>query len=430
MGQLLLSKGGWLLRILTVSVLVVVIALSLFPRVVSHISTSAVVNAPILVIRSPVEGQMEGHELQAGAFVSEGQDIAVFREAGTDEIQRTNLEARLAVVKAAAIAVRTRIMEVEEIQESLVARHRVYREWHAAILRTEIEEIEAQLRGAIARLSTLEQEVGRMSELHNRQMIADSAFMETSTQLIEQKEKVSEIEARLAARRLKLRAMQDDTLAGTAGTNTAYTLQRQDEVGLELARLRDELMDHEAERDALNAQLADVMDIYERENLVTLSSPIHGIVWRSAAHSGRPVLPGDEIVELLDCNARYLEAFLPEALMGVISIGDLASVRLTGESEAFSAPIVSILGNGARFDHVEHAANDTAPRAGKMRVVIALPPETLALDRGKFCHVGRTAQISLPRDLHSVSRLAAYFSQSWKTATAWLGAATSDIQRS
>ena len=78
MGQLLLSKGGWLLRILTVSVLVVVIALSLFPRVVSHISTSAVVNAPILVIRSPVEGQMEGYELQAGALFQKGRTLLSF----------------------------------------------------------------------------------------------------------------------------------------------------------------------------------------------------------------------------------------------------------------------------------------------------------------------------------------------------------------
>lgn len=429
MRDMLLSNGGWVLRVLTVTVLLIVIALSLFPRVVSHISTSAVVNAPVLIIRSPVEGLMEGYEFAVGSSISQGQDIAVLRESGTDEIQRTNLEARLAIVEAAVTAVEKRIIDVEEIQHSLKTRHRIYREWHTAVLEREVEEIEAQLRGALARASALEKAVKRASDLHARQMIADTELLESSTQLVEQEERVSEIEARLGARRLMLSAMRDDTLAGTAGTNTAYTMQRQDEVGLELARLRDELRDHKAERDALQTQLADVLAIYERDNRITLSSPIHGFVWRSAAFNGRPVLPGDEIIEILDCNARYLEAFLPEGLMGTIAVGDVADVRLTGETEAFSAPIVSILGNGARFDHLEHAAKDTAPKAGKMRVIIALPPETLALDRGKYCHVGRTAQISLPRDLSSVYRFAALFSQSVKTAVAWLETAASDIQR-
>lgn len=425
----LFSNGGWAMRIFTVTVLLIVIAMSLFPRVVSHISTSAIVNAPILIIRSPVEGLMEGYEFAAGSFVSQGQDIAVFREAGTDKIQQTNLEAQLSIVEAAVTAVEARIMDVENIQRSLEARHRLYRNWHTAILEREVEEIEAQLRGALARTSALEQAVTRVSELNARQMIADSELLESSTRLVEQKERVAEIEARLGARRLMLSAMRDDTLAGTTGTNTPYTIQRQDEVSLELARLHDELIDHKAERDALRAQLADALAIYERDNRVTLSSPIQGVVWRSGAFNGRPVLPGDEIVEILDCHARYLEAFLPEGLMGTIAVGDIANVLLTGDTTSFSAPIVSILGNGARFDHAEHAAKDTAPKIGKMRVIVALPVEILPLDRGNFCHVGRTAQISLPRDLSSVSRFATLVSQSVRTAVAWFESAASDMQR-
>ncbi len=429
MRELLLSKGGWLLRVLTMTVLVTVIALSLFPRVVSHISTSAVVNAPILVIRSPVEGVVEDYALANGTLVSRGQDIVVFREAGTDLTNLTELEARLTVAKAAIAAVEARIEDVEGIRQSLETRHRAYRDWHSEVLEREVEELEAELRGAVARLSSLEQDAERKAQLHKNRMVADRERLEAVTLVAEQIERVKGIKARLSARRLKLGAMQDDILAGTAGANTSYTLQRQDEVRLELARLRDELTDHRAELTALEAQRAAALEIYRNDNRITLASPIDGVVWRSASLSGRPVLPGDEIVEILDCRARYLEAYLPESLMGVVGVGDLADVRLTGETQSFSAPIVSILGNGARFDHVELAAHSTAPKAGKMRVLVALTPETLALDRGKFCHVGRTAQVSLPRDLAMVTRLAAYFSESMKTAFAWLGATANDTQR-
>lgn len=429
MRDLLLANGGWLLRILTVSVLLVVIALSLFPRFVSHISTSAFVNAPILIIRSPVEGLMEGQSLETGTQVSRNQHIAVFQEADTDQFVLTDLESRLSIAEAAVTAVTTRIKDVETIQSSLAERHVNYRQWHSAILRNEVAALEAQSRGAAARLSALERDVQRNSELFERRLISESVKLETSTQLVEQQERLDEINARLASGRLQLDALQDDILAGTAGTNTSYTLQRQDEIKLELARLRDELIDHKAERDALHSQLVRALAIYEKDNRVTLSSPIDGIIWRSAALSGRPVLPGDEIVEILDCNARYLEAYLPEGLMGAISVGDFAEIRLTGETEAFSAPIVSILGNGARFDHIEFAAQNASPKPGNMRVIIALPAESLALDHGKFCHVGRTAQVSIPRDLSSVSRFAALFSNSVKTAAAWLGTMATEIQR-
>ena len=169
--------------------------------------------------------------------------------------------------------------------------------------------------------------------------------------------------------------------------------------------------------------------IYAQENHVTLSSPIAGIVWRSAALDGRPVLPGDEIVEILDCRARYLEAYLPEGLMGTVSVGQFAEVRLTGELETFKAPIVSILGNAARFDHVELAAKDSEPNAGKMRVIIELTAESLPLDHGKFCDVGRTAQVSLPRDLTAVTRIADLFSHSVRTTFSWLEAVASDLRR-
>ena len=247
MKMMLLSNGGWLLRILTVSVLLVVVGLSLFPRVVSHISTSAIVNAPILVIRSPVEGLIEGRALEHGTLVSRGQEIAVFREAGTDLRAQTGLEARLSMAEAAITAVEERIVEVQGMQSSLQARHRTYQEWQSAILRSEIDGLQAQLRGATARRAALEVEEKRKRDLNARQIVADSARLEAATQLTETNERVKEIKARLRGRRLQLDAMQDDVTPGTTGTNTPYTLQRQDEVKLELARLRDELTDHKAE---------------------------------------------------------------------------------------------------------------------------------------------------------------------------------------
>ncbi len=429
MKNALLSNGGWLLRVLTVSALVATVGLSLFPRFVAHISTSAVVNAPLLVIRSPIEGVVEDYSLQNGAFVSRGDTVAVFREAGTDLTQRADLETRLAIASAAVDAVSNRIVEVEAIRDALQKRDKTYAAWHIAILEKKVEELEALVRGETARLVALRAEADRTRVLFNRKMVSQSENMDAIATVEEQNERRQAAEARLAAQRLKLAAMKDGVLAGTDGTNTPYTLQRQDEIEMELARLRDELHDHRAEKTALNDQLSKELEIYRRENRITLSSPISGVVWRSASLAGRPVLPGDEVVEILDCGARFLEAYLPEGLMGAIAVGDMVDIRLTGESRAFSAPVTSILGHGARYDHVELAAQDDAPKDGKMRVLIELNADRLSLDRDRFCHVGRTAQVSLPRDFSTVSRLVTRFSTSVNSAIVWLGETAAQLRQ-
>ena len=429
MRKALLSNGGWLLRIITVTALVAVIALSLIPRFVSHISTSAVVNAPIMVIRSPIEGVVEEYGLATGVPVAQGQNIVVFREVGTDRTQLTDLEARLVISEAAARAVANRIADVEDLRANLLRRQEVYATWHTAILEREVEELEAQVRGATARLAAIEQERTRRETLRSRGSIPERDMTEIVTQYAEQTERVRELSARRDARRLKLQAMNDGVLAGTDGTNTPYTLQRQDEFGLELARLRDELIDHRAEQKAIQEQLIKEREIYRLENRIALASPVSGVVWRSASLTGRPVLPGDEVVEILDCSARFLEAYLPESLMGTVSLGDIAQVRLTGDDRVFQAPVVSILGHGARFDHTELAAQDNAPKVGKMRVLIELSATQLGLDASKFCHVGRTAQVSLPRDLSRLVSLADSLKATMATVSEWISQTAARVRQ-
>lgn len=400
----LLSNGGWLLRVVTVTALVVVISLSLLPRFTSHISTSAVVNAPVVIIRSPVEGVVENYRFETAAMVSPGEELLVFREMGTDLSAQADIQARLSMSQAAAEAVRKRIATIEALRKDLILRHETYLKWQQAILEREVEALDAEQREARQRLEALTLEADRRRTLRDRATVAENTYQEIEYQRRAQVERILALQAHRDVRQLKLQALKDGILAGTDGSNTQYTLQRQDEARLEIAALDDELRDHLAETEALSVQLEVQRQIFARENRIAVASPVSGVVWRSAASDERPVLPGDEVVELLDCNARFLEAYLPEALMDTIQLGDLADVKLTGDSNSFRAPIVSILGHGARYNHVELAAQDDAPKKGKMRVIIDLNRSGLARDPHRFCHVGRTAQVSFPRDLSTFAR--------------------------
>ena len=65
-----------------------------------------------------------------------------------------------------------------------------------------------------------------------------------------------------------------------------------------------------------------------------------------------------------------------------------------------------------------------------MRVLIRLSDKDLGTDAGLFCHVGRTAQVSLPRDVSQFAGLFDRLRVSVMSVTHWIGLVATSSSRS
>ena len=126
-------------------------------------------------------------------------------------------------------------------------------------------------------------------------------------------------------------------------------------------------------------------------------------------------MPGDVLVQMVNCEARFVEVTLAERHFGDIAPGDTAWVRLKGGSEAVSARVTAVLGAGAKFDHPRLAASVTKPKPDQLRVLVSLSDAGaeggidggIGGGAGAFCHVGRTAEVRFERhDLGFVREMA------------------------
>ncbi|MBM7067618.1 HlyD family efflux transporter periplasmic adaptor subunit [Actibacterium sp. 188UL27-1] len=337
--------------------------------------------------------------------MTSGEQVVRFREAHTDETFIAELESRLGKAVSTEEAVSARIAVVETVREELIDRHATYMALQLNVLTLQVEELDAEIVRAQVRLQTLKNDEQRKTALLDRGALPKLEVVSATSMVAEQEALIDELIATRAVRQLKLKAIGDGVIIGPEGMDTPYTQQRLDEIALRLAALYDDLADQAAERRAVERLLIEERAIFQKENAITLTSPVSGIVWRSSGQIGRPVLPGDDVVEILNCDARFLEAYLPETTFGSLEVGDVAEIRLTGDERHFKAPVTSILGHGARFDHPNLAAQDNSPKKGMMRVIVALGSEHLAFEGTNFCHVGRTALVSFPRDLSAIDQV-------------------------
>lgn len=393
------------LRLAVLAVLGSAIILHAIPRAIYNSTDSAVVNAPVITLRSPMEGHITQVFQEPGTPVGSGQLAVQLLKSNADDRYIRQLQSRLTELDSSEAAIADRIERLGAIRDRLAVRFARFKAEYTERLAIEAREINARIDGAQARLKNLTLDYDRSSELSQR-MVSSRKNVEAAAALVS--EKTSEIQmlrAQLDSVALRRSALETNTLVDLGGADTPYSAQRQDELDMQRAAL-------EQERATLRAQKVTTARILEGEQAffaaatqVSLASSVTGVVWRSSSQVGRPVLPGDELVEVIDCEARFIEARLNSGLLSRIKVGDTAEIRIAGLDPLIQAPVTSVLGVGARFDHPELAAQDDAPNTYDFKVIIRLPPEVLDFRSDPYCHVGRAASVSFPRELPGVGRL-------------------------
>jgi len=186
-----------------------------------------------------------------------------------------------------------------------------------------------------------------------------------------------------------------------------YSQQRLDEIVLRLAALTTEARRAAGERAAVDGQIAiEEKLIFDLETF-NPTAPSAGVIWKQSGNVGETVVPGDVLVQTIDCTARFVEVTLPERYFGDIKPGDTAWVRLKGGGNAVSARVSAVLGAGAKFDHPRLAASVSEAKPDQLRVLVSLRGAGIDGEPSTFCHVGRTAEVRFERhDLGILSDLA------------------------
>ena len=378
----------------------VLIALSIWafaPYVAYHVSSSAFINAEMMRVTAPISGYLSQDLPRKGKFIDHPERLTLIKSYATDRGHLFDLERQQSGAKGQAELAEKQLGEIASLDRELAKRMQAYRDGMIKRVGHEIKEAEAQETGCLAeslQLNDIGARMGKLAELGTTSQIRSAKA--------QAEKEVAATKCAMAAARLErlkdeLTSLKKGVFLRDAANDVPYSQQQRERLVL-----RRQELETEAQREgARAAQLATVIDEEKRrvDNLghYNLALPEDHVVWSVPASPGSVVAQGQTILDLADCDNRFVAVEVPEREFEVIKPGSPASVRLIGSDKWWQGTVRQVRGSAARADDRLLAAQVPVPTRGNITVEVSLPREAWPATNSSYCDIGRLADVRFQR---------------------------------
>jgi len=356
-------------------------------------SDDAVVTAYLSSVRVPIEGTLQDFHIQTGAEVVAGDRLGEIENvrANEERIQDLDVAQREAAGQASAIDQQTATLRTE--RRRLISRAALHASAVSARLTLQAAECERLLAEKEALLAEATTETRRQQSLREDGIVSQASL----EQMLAQHKVAQEA---VAAQRADLAVLKAESESAKQGIFTeqgyssevSYSLQRVDEINLQLANLQQSSTTLRLHAAALQSSVSATADHSNLMHRAVLVSPITGTVWQVQAQDGERLSVGDRVVQLIDCKRQFVLAALPQNDLSRLDLTGEARIKLSGERRVQTG---RILGVSKRSKENEELAADVLDEKKPMAIVrIALTPDSSGAES---CSVGQAAQVMLPR---------------------------------
>ncbi|WP_310496155.1 HlyD family secretion protein [Sandarakinorhabdus sp.] len=363
------------------------------PYVTSEVGGEAYVSAPLIRIASPIAGMVASDLPAAGTALRRAETRLMVTAHGVDTSALLALRGEAAALAASLALTERQIGELRLAGARLSGRSRAFGAAaqdrlgaSLAAARDDVTACHAESAEAVLQRDRTEtlaaQRFATFTQRDRARAVAASAAARCAA--LAGRAQALDIEGRAAAHGLYL--------AGAA-MDASYGDQQRDRLVLRRQELESIAANARTRLAQLDGQIAAEDLRTRRAAAFAALLPASTIVWSQPAARGTSVAAGGSLIELADCQRRYVEVSLPERRMEAILPGARAKVRLIGSDQWQNGHVASVMGAAGRPDGAMVAANpDHDARA--LTVTVALPPPVTLARR---CDVGRLAEVRFDR---------------------------------
>jgi multidrug resistance efflux pump len=322
-------------------------AWSLVPLLLTVQSRQAVVNVPVVTLRSPIDGVVtflcgtaSGVRARANAPILEVRNVLA------DDDRLDALKDEKALLEARIKGHQQQLADLSSLRESLADSARRYQEARLRTLELECEGARALVKSAQAvqqqRLSE-EEMLKRLQDSHSvsGQDTAASRFAsEAARHSVAQAEKsVANIEEQIRALRGGIHVG-----PGDGRNDLPYSAQRLHEIGFRMEETRATLRQDEAKLAQLVRHIRGEEERLALRSQFTAKAPVDGVVWRRYVVSGSTVKADSPLLDLIDPGEIFIDAVISEQDLSRVRPGDTAEVQITGCEKKWQATVRQLVG--------------------------------------------------------------------------------------
>ncbi|MEO1589978.1 MAG: HlyD family efflux transporter periplasmic adaptor subunit [Cyanobacteria bacterium J06632_22] len=362
-------------------------------RVTSVISVDAVVNAPITDLKAPQAGILQSLPIETGALVSEGQTLIKLENDRLDKLTVQTAESKLDRQQAELTAAQVRLDQLRSLQRTLQTEAGGQFELENAAAQAVAEQVEAELSDQQAALTLARTNYRRVSNLVNEGALAQAEVDQARAE-------VDQAEAQLTALQKRLSRSQVDQAAASVGLSLDQTRSgfdpriRLQELALQITEQEQRVEALRVDLTASAAEATAATKDFERRQTARIEAPTDGVVWQMTARPGEYVEQGEVLGQVVDCQQRWVDAYVSERNVRLLQPGTPAQITLYGTDRQVLSGKVSQVRSGvgrlAPGQEVAVPLERNLPRATQVRVELtpeSSPPES-------FCYVGYTGRVT------------------------------------
>jgi multidrug resistance efflux pump len=375
------------------------------PYVTNRVGASAFVNAELVRVTAPFAGRLAKTMPRQGEFFDSSTSLNLIEALSPDRRHLLDLELQSVLAKQTAELAQRQLRELAALDAELARRTENYRLAVVDQIGREVAEAEVERDGCMAELKQ-RNEVGLRMETLTESGLASpirSAEAHATQQAASTRCEVAA--ARGSRIKVELESAQNGVFLRDGVSDVPYSQQQRDHLLLRRQELEMQVLQENARSSELAAEIAAEGDRIDQLDNFRAALPAGHVVWSTAASPGTAVTEGQTILDLADCQHRFVAVELPERDFEQIQTGDAAAVRLVGSTEWRQGRVRQVRGSAARADDRLFAAQIPNPGPATITVEVSLPADDGQSSQANFCGIGRLAEVRFPRPLFDLARI-------------------------
>lgn len=359
------------------------------------------INASITAVKAPIDGQLQLEDIEPGESLAAGQILGSVENLRNPqlELQRQAITTRqqiaqtqLETLRQKQSVRRTRLAQVRQEQSQQQQVVFQYDGQRIAQAQSEVDQAQQATASAL-------RDYDRLVGLAETNVIPFTAAEQAGDRYYQAKLAETAAYNRLQQAQAEQSAAQKGIQLQAGGNAQEAELRAQAieaeiaDLSLEESNIRTQIQQAQREQFELDQQL-------NLHQTAPIQTPIAGVVWSNDVKGGTSHVDANEpVLQLLDCNNAWVEAFVSEQDIQALEIGAPAQVKLLGHrGEALQGTIRSVRAGVGRLA----VGNDVAvPPPEQLRkevaVKIDLAEAPSTAQSAQFCGVGQSVEVAFEK---------------------------------
>ncbi|HXF53674.1 MAG TPA: HlyD family efflux transporter periplasmic adaptor subunit [Hyphomicrobiaceae bacterium] len=369
--------------------LVVIVGWGPAQRLMQTTSVEAVVNARLVTLRTPIEGQVIAAQarLTVGATVAAGTPLLTIVNSRADRTRLDELRRLVERLEHDRQLLRAKLESARALHTEFAAQTRLFQEGRIRQLEARLAEIRSEIEVAKARREEAADVLQRTETLAVKGWQTRASLDRARRERDIADQQIVAAQHRARTVEVELEAARAGTFVGDSYNDRPRSSQRADELQQQMAELTAELHQNESRTALLKEELAEEQARFTNLARVTVAAPANGTIWELLTASGEQVNRGQELLRMLDCTTAVVTATVSESVFNRLQVGGPARFRFRDGGKELEGYIVHLTGVAEAPANLAIAPRSLIKEA--YRVNVAIP----ALAQSQNCHLGRTGRV-------------------------------------